>query len=82
MIICSLVAGECMPPLKMPGFHNSMYDCLHTGYIESKNKLETERKLLLRLMLRIKKIVKLVSSLPFVVLLRFFFYFEGAGGRL
>ena len=41
MIICSLVAGECMPPLKMPGFHNSMYDCLHTGYIESKNKLES-----------------------------------------
>ena len=41
MIICSLVAGECMPPLKMPGFHNSMYDCLHAGYIESKNKLES-----------------------------------------
>ena len=29
-----------MPPVKMPGFHNSMYDCLHAGYIESKRKLE------------------------------------------
>ena len=40
MIICSLVAGECMPPVKMPGQHNSMYDCLDAGYIESKKKLE------------------------------------------
>ena len=29
-----------MPPVKMPGFHKSMYDCLHTGYVESKKKLE------------------------------------------
>ena len=40
MIICSLVAGECMPPVKMPGQHNTMYDCLDAGYIESKKKLE------------------------------------------
>ena len=40
MIICSLVAGECMPPFKMPDQHNTMYDCLHAGYIESKSKLE------------------------------------------
>ena len=40
MIICSLVAGECMPPFKMPDQYNTMYDCLHAGYIESKSKLE------------------------------------------
>ena len=40
MIICSLIAGECMPPFKMPDQHNTMYDCLHAGYIESKSKLE------------------------------------------
>ena len=40
MIICSLVAGECMPPVKMSGEHNTMYDCLDAGYIESKKKLE------------------------------------------
>ena len=40
MIICSLIAGECMPPFKMPDQYNTMYDCLHAGYIESKSKLE------------------------------------------
>ena len=40
MIICSLVAGECMPPFKMPDQYNTMYDCLHAGYIESESKLE------------------------------------------
>ena len=40
MIICSLVAGECMPPFKMPDQYNTMYDFLHAGYIESKSKLE------------------------------------------
>ena len=40
MIICSLVAGECMPPFKMTDKYNTIYDCLHSGYIESKSKLE------------------------------------------
>ena len=40
MIICSLIAGECMPPFKLPEQHRTMYDCLHKGYIESKSKLE------------------------------------------
>ena len=40
MIICSLVASDCMPPFKLPDQHNTMYDCLHAGYVESKSKLE------------------------------------------
>ena len=40
MIICSLVAGECMTPFKLPEQHITMYDCLHKGYIESQSKLE------------------------------------------
>ena len=40
MIICSLIAGECMPPFKLSEQHRTMNDCLHKGYIESKSKLE------------------------------------------
>jgi len=40
MIICSSVAGECMPPLKWPGDFNSQYDCLMFGYKESIVKME------------------------------------------
>ena len=40
MIICSSVAGECMPPYKWPEDFNSQYDCLMFGYNEAINKLE------------------------------------------
>ena len=46
MIICSLVAGECMPPFKMPDQYNTMYDCLHAGYIESKSNYQMYIKFL------------------------------------
>ena len=38
MLMCSLVAGECMPPHAMPDKYNSIYDCLNAGYAESLNK--------------------------------------------
>ena len=38
MLICSLAAGECMPPHPMPDKYNSIYDCLNAGYAESLNK--------------------------------------------
>ena len=38
MLICSLVAGECMPPHSMPEKYNSIYDCLNAGYTESLKK--------------------------------------------
>ena len=40
MLICSLTAGECMPPHPMPDKYNSIYDCLNAGYTESLNKSE------------------------------------------
>ena len=40
LIICSSVAGECMPPFQWPDAFNTKYDCLHFGYEESKRKLE------------------------------------------
>ena len=40
LIICSSIAGECMPPFEWPEAFNSKYDCLHFGYEESKRKLE------------------------------------------
>ena len=40
IIICSSVAGECMPPCPWPDTFNSQYDCLHFGYNESIKKLE------------------------------------------
>ena len=40
LIICSSVAGECMPPFQWPETFNTKYDCLHFGYEEAKRKLE------------------------------------------
>ena len=38
MIICSLTAGECIPPHSMPDKYDSMYNCLNAGYAESLKK--------------------------------------------
>jgi len=35
MIMCSLVAGECIEPIKMELSYDSMYHCLNAGYEES-----------------------------------------------
>ena len=40
MIICSGVAGQCMPPHEWPDTFNSQYDCLMFGYKESIVKME------------------------------------------
>ena len=38
MILCSIVAGECMQPFKMPTTYDDIYSCLNGGYAESLNK--------------------------------------------
>ena len=40
LIICSSVAGECMPPFDWQGTFDSQYDCLLFGYEESINKMK------------------------------------------
>ena len=40
LLICSSVAGECMPPWKWKETFRTQYDCLHFGYEESQRKLE------------------------------------------
>ena len=40
LIICSSVAGQCMPPYEWPETFNTQYDCLMFGYEESMNKLK------------------------------------------
>jgi hypothetical protein len=40
LIICSSVAGECMPPWPWPETFTTQYDCLRFGYEESAKKLE------------------------------------------
>ena len=40
LIICSSVAGECMPPFDWRESFNSQYDCLLFGYEESINKMK------------------------------------------
>ena len=40
LIICSSVAGECMPPFDWQEMFDTKYDCLHFGYNEAINKLE------------------------------------------
>ena len=38
MLMCSLVAGECMTPHQMPTMYDDMYSCLNAGYEESLKK--------------------------------------------
>ena len=40
MIICSSVAGQCMPPYQLPKTFNTQYDCLMFGYQESIVRME------------------------------------------
>ena len=40
MIICSQVAGTCMPPFQWPTAFDNQYDCLMVGYQESIIKME------------------------------------------
>jgi len=40
LIICSSVAGECMPPFDWQDKFDSQYDCLLFGYEESINKMK------------------------------------------
>ncbi len=40
MIICSQVAGTCLPPYQWPTAFNSQYDCLMFGYEEALKKME------------------------------------------
>jgi len=40
LIICSQVAGTCIPPYEWPEKFNTQYDCMVFGYKESLNKME------------------------------------------
>ena len=40
LIICSTVAGECMPPYEWKETFSNHYDCLKFGYEESIRKIE------------------------------------------
>ena len=40
MIICSQVAGTCLPPYPWPTTFDTQYDCLLFGYEESIVKME------------------------------------------
>ena len=40
LIICSQVAGTCMPPYQWHETFNTQYDCMIFGYEESLNKMQ------------------------------------------
>ena len=40
LIICSQVAGTCMPPYPWPETFRTQYDCLTFGYEESLKKMK------------------------------------------
>jgi hypothetical protein len=40
LIICSQVAGTCLPPYPWPETFNTQYDCMIFGYEESLNKMQ------------------------------------------
>ena len=40
LVICSQVAGTCMPPFEWPQRFNTQYDCLMFGYEESQKKMK------------------------------------------
>ena len=39
MILCSTLAGECMPP-HLFSTHDNYYECMIAGYEEAKNKTQ------------------------------------------
>ena len=40
LLICSSVAGECMPPFEWPELFENQYECLTFGYKESLKKIK------------------------------------------
>ena len=40
LVICSQVAGTCLPPYQWPTAFNSQYECLMFGYEQSLIKME------------------------------------------
>ena len=40
LLICSQVAGTCMPPYEWPEKFNTQYDCMVFGYEESLKKMQ------------------------------------------
>ena len=40
IVICSQVAGTCLPPYPWPDKFNTQYDCLMLGYKESMVKMK------------------------------------------
>ena len=40
LLICSSVAGECMPPFEWPELFENQYECLTFGYEESLKKMK------------------------------------------
>jgi len=40
LIICSQIAGTCMPPYQWPDVFESQYECMIFGYEESLNKMK------------------------------------------
>ena len=40
LLICSQVAGTCMPPYKWPDTFRTQYDCLTFGYEESLKEMK------------------------------------------
>ena len=40
MLICSQVAGTCLPPYPMPEVYTNGYDCMMTGYNEAIKKMK------------------------------------------
>ena len=40
LFMCSISAGECLPPYEWPERFNDSYDCMQFGYKESQKKME------------------------------------------
>ena len=40
LFMCSLYAGECMPPYEWPERFKDTYDCMQFGYEEAHKKME------------------------------------------
>ncbi len=40
LFMCSISAGECLPPYEWPDRFRDSYDCMQFGYKESHRKME------------------------------------------
>ena len=62
LFMCSLYAGECMPPHQWPERFKDSYDCMQFGYEEAHKKMEEIARIIGSLDFEDEKILNWLKS--------------------